>query len=77
VNVIAGKALTTIVFVARTAGQLPPLGVRVNVIVPDSDAPAVYVAFAGSFAFVHVPAPPDHVPDVAVPAIEPPIATEV
>ena len=28
-------------------------------------------------AFVHVPAPPDHVPAVAPPPIEPPIAAEV
>ena len=66
-----------IVLVAVVVPQLPPLVVNVNMIEPVSAAPAVYVAFAGSPAFVHVPAPPDHVPPVAPPPTEPPIADEV
>ena len=49
----------------------------VNVIVPVSEIPAVYVAKVGSEAFVHVPVPPDQVPVVAEPPILPPIAAEV
>lgn len=45
--------------------------------IPDSDALALYVAVEGLFAFVHVPAPPLHVPPVAPPPTEPPIAAEV
>ena len=65
-----------IVFVA-VVPQLPPIVVNVNVIEPISVDPAVYVAVEGSFEFVHVPAPPDHVPPVADPPTDPPIADEV
>ncbi len=57
--------------------QLPPLVVKVNVIDPVSATPAVYVAFAGSLALLQLPAPPDHVPPVALPPTEPPITADV
>ena len=65
------------VLVAVTVPHDPPLVVKVNVMLPDSDTPAVYVAVDGFIAFVHVPAPPDHVPPVAPLPTEPPIAAEV
>ena len=68
---------TVIVLVAVTVPHEPPLVVKVKVIVPDSEAPAVYVAVAGLFAFVQVPAPPLHVPPVAPPPTEPPICADV
>ena len=64
-------------FVSVTDPHEPPLVVNVNVILPLSDAPAVYVALASSVAFVHDPAPPLHVPPVAPPPTDPPIAADV
>ena len=72
-----GNGLTIIALVAVVVPQLPPLVVNVNVILPDSEAPAVYVAVAGLLALVHVPAPPLQVPPVAPPPTLPPIAEEV
>ena len=72
-----GKVFTVIVLVIEVVPQLPPLVVNVNVIDPLSEPLAVYVAVDGFVAFVHVPAPPDHVPPVADPPTEPPMADEV
>ena len=72
-----GAACTVIFFVSVVVPQLPPLVVKVNVILPLSDELAVYVAFATSFAFVQLPAPPVHVPPVAPPLTDPPIAADV
>ena len=63
--------------VAVTEPQTPPLVVNVKVILPVSEAPAVYVAFATSVALVQVPAPPLHVPPVAPPATDPPIIADI
>ena len=76
VELIVGLAFTVIVLVAVVVEQDPPLVVNVNVIELVSEAPAVYVAVDTFDAFVHVPAPPDHVPPVAPPPVEPPIAAD-
>ena len=72
-----GLGFTVIVLVAVIVLHEPPLVVKVKVIVPDSEAPAVYVAVAGLLALVQVPAPPLQVPPVAPPDTEPPICAEV
>ena len=72
-----GLALTVMFLVAVTAPQLPPLVVNVSVILPLSDAPAVYVAVEAFVAFVQDPEPPLHVLPVAAPPTEPPICAEV
>ena len=53
-----------IVFVGGSYAQRPPLVVNFKVIQPDSDPPAVYLAFTLSVALVHVHAPPLHAPPV-------------
>ena len=72
-----GFAFTVMFFVSVTDPHEPPLVVNVNVILPLSDAPAVYVALATSVAFVQDPAPPLHVPPVAPPPTDPPMAADV
>ena len=72
-----GFAFTVMFFVSVTDPHEPPLVVNVNVILPLSDAPDVYVALATSVAFVQDPAPPLHVPPVAPPPTDPPIAADV
>ncbi len=64
---------TTIVFDAKTVPQMPPLVVSVNVIVPVSEAPAVYVAVPGvePVLFAKAPVPPVHTAAVARPPKEP------
>ena len=64
-------------FVSVVEPHEPPLVVNVNVILPLSDAPAVYVALATSVSFVHDPDPPLHLPPVAPPPTDPPIAADV
>ena len=66
-------ALTVIVLVVDVVPQEPPFVVSVSVMLPDSDAPAVYVAVDGFVALVQVPVPPVQVPPVAPPPTEPPI----
>jgi hypothetical protein len=75
--VAVGLGFTVIDLVAVVVPHEPPLVVRVSVMLPDSEAPAVYVAVEGLLAFVQVPAPPDQVPPVALPPTEPPIAALV
>ena len=72
-----GEVFTVIVFVAVVVLHEPPLVVNVRVMDPLSEAPAVYVAVLGLLAFVHVPAPPLHVPPVAPPLVLPPMAADV
>ena len=72
-----GFAFIVMFFVSVVDPQEPPLVVNVNVILPLSDAPAVYVALATSVSFVQEPAPPLHVPPVAPPPTDPPIAADV
>ena len=72
-----GFAFIVMFFVSVVEPHEPPLVVNVNVTLPLSDAPAVYVALATSVAFVQDPAPPLHVPPVAPPPTDPPIAADV
>ena len=75
--IAVGFAFTVIFFVSVADPHEPPIVVNVNVILPISDAPAVYVALATSVAFVQDPAPPLQVPPVAPPSTDPPIADDV